>query len=147
MLRVAFLSLLLVLGTAVSAQESETEPLEFDVTTGSLEPFLLDEEGNGLYLVNGEKVERSFLSDYYLTEGGWDIEEGEWLIVAIGVGGDDRTSWVTDDFNYEAYPSRCVKELGDTWRSGALEVRCSAQLEWSVQTGFPIAFLLVVRLN
>ncbi|MCY3934747.1 MAG: hypothetical protein OXG09_01970 [Chloroflexi bacterium] len=145
MLRYMILSLLLVLGTAVSAQESETKLLDFEVTTGILLSFLIDEVGSGLYLVEGEKVERPFRSDYYLTEGVFDIEVGDWLIVAIGLGGDDRTFYSTDDFNYEASPLQCVKEIGYPWSNSALEVTCSAQLEWSVQTGFPIAFLLVVR--
>lgn len=147
MLRIAFLSLLLILGTAVSAQESETEPLDFDVTTGSLEQFHSYEDGNGLLFVIGEKVERSFRADFFLTEGKLDIEEGNWLIDVMAVGGRDRTNWGDPSFEYEARPSRCVGSPREgMWSENVLFASCAVNLSWVVKSSFPLSILAIVKL-
>ena len=72
-MRILVLLLLFLLVSAVGAHDTDDESggIPFVVKTGKVEPYLIDEVGNGLYLIRGEKVVVSLAADYYLTEGIW----------------------------------------------------------------------------
>ena len=125
-----------------SADEPEQEaPIAISFERGEGEVFL----GSTIYLLNGDRIERSFRSDYYLTEGSIELEEGTWSILAVGIGGNDRTMYATTDIEIDSSPTRCLESLGDDWEN-AFTISCSLRfLEFEVKTGNPLALLLIIQ--
>lgn len=67
------------------------------------------------YLLEGEKIELSFRSDYYASEGSLTLEEGRYSLLAAGIGGDTTTYIGEDatgvDLMLTAFNELCFKSL------------------------------------
>lgn len=135
-------SLLFVLLTvSVSGQVVDIEDLAFERGEGVELPI-----ENG-YVVIGDKVKRTLRSDYYHTEGSIELQEGTWAILAIGLGGDDSTGYLTTDLELDFSPTRCVDSLGNDWNN-AFTISCPLRfLNFEIKTGYELTLLLILPLE
>ncbi len=149
MLRVLLTVVMLIFGATVIAHSDMWEDLFDNVTTGSIERVMVDDDGYGIYRLRGVRVEQTLAAGYYLTEGGGlKFEEGRWLLLAVGIGGDEtRTGWGSDDVLIEADPDSCLESLGGNYASGAFSVLCDATVGWSVKSPYPSVFLIFMPLS
>lgn len=108
----------LVLMFPAMAQDEESEESEDTL------PILSLKQGEGealevyaAYLLHGEKVELSFRSDYYASEGSLTLEEGIYSLLVAGLGGDITTYIGEDedafgvDLRLTAFNELCFKTL------------------------------------
>ena len=102
------------------------------------------------YLLQGEKVERSLRSDYFVTEGSLDLGEGSWSLVATDLGGDEFTTYMgTDltgiDLELHASPSRCFRAL-DFYASNAFRITCPLRsLGFELRSATSISLMLLTK--
>ena len=76
------------------------------------------------------------------------VGEGTWRLTVVSLGGDDYTFWFEDNFVYEPLLQRCVDQIRPThWAGVVLEIKCQVRIDWRALTGFPHAFLLIVRID
>ena len=138
--------LTLMLSSVSLAQDSISEP------SSTLGITLERGEGKGIsistaYLLVGEKIERAFSSDYYLSEGTINLKEGKWSILAIGVGGNDSTSYAGTDLALEFAPTRCLRKLQSDWNE-TFTISCPLRfLRFKLQSNKQKTLLLVTNLT
>ncbi|MDE2819595.1 MAG: hypothetical protein OXN94_18250 [Chloroflexota bacterium] len=116
---------------------------EISLVRGVGETHLIDTA----YLLIGDKIKRSFRSDYYLTEGALELEEGSWSILAVGMGGDESTMYVTTDLELDFSPTGCVESFGDSWNN-AFTISCPLRFfNFEIKTGYELTLLLIIPLD
>ena len=136
-----FSRLLVVVLFVLLAVTANSQDIDFERGEGKV--FLID----NAYLIIGDRIERSIRSDYYLSEGTIELEEGEWTILAIGYGGDESTMYVTTDLEIDFSPTRCVDSLGIDWNN-AFAISCPLRfLNFEIKSGYELVLLLIIPLE
>ena len=98
------------------------------------------------FLLSGEKIELRFLADYYFSEGYIDVGEGKWSFLAVGVGGNDSTTYGGTDLALEFAPTRCVRKLQSNWND-TLTIHCPLRfLRFEIRSNAKKALLIVTDL-
>ena len=98
------------------------------------------------FLLSGEKIELRFLADYYFSEGYIDVGEGKWSFLAVGVGGNDSTTYGGTDLTLEFAPTRCVRKLQSNWND-TLTIHCPLRfLRFEIRSNAKKALLIVTDL-
>ena len=139
MRRLIFVLMFVLLTVPVSGQVIES--FEFERGEGTALPI------DNAYLIIGDKINRSFRTDYYVTEGSMELEEGAWVIFAMGLGGEDSTNYVTTDLELDFSPTRCVESFGDDWNN-AFTITCPLRfLNFEVKSGYELAVLVILALS
>ena len=139
-LTVVMISVILVFAQDQDTTDQEA-PLAITFERGEGEVF----SGSNIYILTGDKIERSFRSDYYLTEGSIVLEDGTWSLLAVGIGGTEPTLYATTDLEIDASPTRCMESLGDDWEN-AFTITCPLRfLRFELKTGVQLALLLVIQ--
>ena len=146
--------------SSVLAQFPELEMgIEFDKGEG----VFVSELKSTAFVVLGEKIKRTFRSDYYQTTGTLVLDEGIWSITVTGLGGDDQTAYTSTEIEIDALPARCIKSAGNFWSralgsswkdefsfsgSNTFEISCLLRsFEWEIRSGVPISLLLIAKLD
>ena len=135
----------LILSSLAVAQDAAGQP-------GSSRAITL-ERGQGrtygisnTFLLSGEKIELRFLADYYFSEGYIDVGEGKWSFLAVGVGGNDSTTYGGTDLTLEFAPTRCVRKLQSNWND-TLTIHCPLRfLRFEIRSNAKKALLIVTDL-
>ncbi len=148
---VAVLVLVLTLYIPILAQDSPDQPTEnppvLSTSIGSEEPLRISQA----FIVNGRKKERAFRSDFYESVGLLTLYEGEWSIVATGLGGRDKTTFDGSDFrgvdvDLQASPQRCFRLLTSKFGK-AFEIKCPLRsLKFNMRSDSSETMLLVAQL-
>ncbi|MCY4024000.1 MAG: hypothetical protein OXF32_11195 [Anaerolineaceae bacterium] len=103
------------------------------------------------FLLEGEKVELSFRSDYYANEGSLSLEEGRYSLLAVGIGGDTTTYIGEDatgvDLMLTAFNERCFRAL--TYVSaGAFRITCPEYtVRFEINSHTQYSLLMISRLD
>lgn len=136
---------------SILAQDSLDQPQEdvsvLSISRGIAETIDLAQA----YLVNGRKKERTLRSDYYEAVGILSLDEGEWSIVAAGLGGRDKTTFGGSDFRgvdveLQASPQRCFRLLASKFGK-AFEIKCPLRsLRFSMRSDSSQTMLLIAQL-
>ncbi len=99
------------------------------------------------YFLIGDRIKRSFRSDYYLTEGFIELEEGAWSILAVGFGGEDSTLYSSTELELDFSPTRCVESYGEDWNN-AFTISCSLRfLSFEIKSGYELTLLMIIPLE
>jgi len=151
------LRLMLLLGAALTlmfpvfAQDEEREETEETLTILSLEHGQAEAlEVYAAYLLEGEKVEERWRSDYFVSKGSFVLEEGSWSLFATGLDVGDWTTYAGAEFRgldleISAAPERCFTAL-DYYSTKAFRISCPLEtLDFELRIDSQLSLLLVTQ--
>ena len=132
---------------AQDSDEQETEEVPMlSLKQGEAEAL----EVFAAYLLEGEKVELRFRSDYYVTDGSLNLEEGSWSLLATGLDIGDVTTYMGSDYRgidleIDASPGRCFRAL-DVYSAVAFRITCPLRsLNFEMRSDSEVSLLLVTK--
>ena len=100
-----------------------------------------------LLLLRGERIRRSGLSaDVYRSSGALTLPPGRWAFAEIGIGGERATGAGNSELRWEAVPGNCYDDAPGSWYD-AIEVSCALTVEWTVDSRYPYAALLLLPID
>ena len=98
-----------------------------------------------LLLLRGERIRRTG-ADVYRSSGTLTLPPGRWAFAEIGIGGERATGAGNSSLNWQALPESCFGDAAGSWYD-AIAVSCEVVLEWTLQSRYPYAALLVLPID